>query len=336
MSMTLVEAAKASNDKLQAGVVEKFVRDDPILERMPFKELVGNGLSYYVETTESGAGNYAPGDTWLESTQVRAKLTSDLAIFGGDADVDNFIKATRSDTADLMEEEIDAKIKATKKKFMDMFFYGYYNAGAGYDAKGFDGLHALIKSQAAAGGAAEIYDNTVSVANTSGTGYLLSLSQLEKGVDLIKGGKPDLMIMSKAMRRGINKYLNGVGGITKTDIMGKSVQTLFDAPVAVSDYLVDTEDATKDYGVGQFGFDYTVGTALSTTSDAAGTIFIVKFANEGVCGLQRGLLSIEKFPKLESKDASRARIKWYASIMLQKIIWASKVTGVLVAGVHTA
>ncbi len=333
MSMTLVEAAKASNDKLQAGLIEKFVYDDPIFDKLKFKELVGNGLSYYVETTMSGAGNYAPGDTWLESTQVRTKLTADLAIFGGDADVDNFIQATRSDTTDLMQEEIDAKIKAVKKKWMEMFFYGYYNAGAGFDAKGYDGLHALIKSQ---GATATVYDNTVSVANTSGTGYLLSLSQLEQAVDYIRGVKPDLMIMSKAMRRGINKYLNGVGGITKTEIMGKSVQTLFDVPVMVSDYIIDTEDATKNYGNGQFGFDYTVGTAQSTTSDAATTIFVVKFDNQGVCGLQRGAMNIEKFPKLETKDASRARIKWYSAIMLQKIIWASKVTGILVAGVHTA
>lgn len=333
MSMTLVEAGKRSNDILQAGIIEKFVYDDPILQRLPFKELVGNGLTYNVETTLAGAGVYSPGDVWLESTQVVTPTTANLAIFGGDADVDNFLQATRSDTNDLMAEEIDGKVKAVKKKWMEMFFYGYYNGGAGYDAKGFDGLHSLIKSQ---GATATVYDNTVCVAGTSGTGYLLSLAKLEQAVDYVKGVKPDLILMSKALRRNINKYLNGVGGITKTEIMGTSVQTLFDIPVAVSDYILDTEDATKNYGDGTFGYDYTVGTANSTTSDLATSIFIMKFANQGVCGLQRGPINIEKFPKLETKDAARSRVKWYSAIMLQKIIWASKVSGILVAGTHTS
>ncbi len=34
MAMTLVEAAKYSNDVLQAGVMEKMVYQDPILERL--------------------------------------------------------------------------------------------------------------------------------------------------------------------------------------------------------------------------------------------------------------------------------------------------------------
>lgn len=34
MALTLVEAAKYSNDILQKGVIELIVKDDPILERL--------------------------------------------------------------------------------------------------------------------------------------------------------------------------------------------------------------------------------------------------------------------------------------------------------------
>ncbi len=334
MALTLVEAAKSSNDVLQRGIIELFVYDDPILEKLPFIDVKGNGLSYNVETTMSGAGFYAVGDTWVESTAVKTKATAVTTILGGDADVDNFLIATRSDVNDLMADEVDAKLKAIKKKFMDMFFYGYYYSGAGYDAKGFDGLQYLIRSQ---GATATAYDNTVCVAGTSSTARYMSLVQLEQAVDYIRGGKPDLMLMSKAMRRNINKYLNGVGGITKTEIMGKSIQTLFDVPVAVSDYIIDTEDATKNYGDGTYGFDYTVGTALSTASDSGTTIFILKFDSKGVCGIQSMPITTKKFgDDLETKDARRVRIKWYPGLMLQRIIWASKVSGILVAGTHTA
>ena len=51
MSYTLVEAAKYSNDKLQVGIIEKLVYDDPIFGKLKFKDIKGNGLTYNVETT---------------------------------------------------------------------------------------------------------------------------------------------------------------------------------------------------------------------------------------------------------------------------------------------
>ncbi len=46
MALLLDEAAKLSNDMLLQGVVETIVKDSPILQRMPFIEIVGNGLTY--------------------------------------------------------------------------------------------------------------------------------------------------------------------------------------------------------------------------------------------------------------------------------------------------
>ena len=46
MALTLEEAAKLSNDMLLQGVVETIVKDSPVLQRMPFIEIVGNGLTY--------------------------------------------------------------------------------------------------------------------------------------------------------------------------------------------------------------------------------------------------------------------------------------------------
>ncbi len=46
MALTLDEAAKLSNDMLLQGVVETIVKDSPILQQMPFIEIVGNVLTY--------------------------------------------------------------------------------------------------------------------------------------------------------------------------------------------------------------------------------------------------------------------------------------------------
>ncbi len=46
MALSLAEAAKLSNDILLQGVVETIVKDSPILQRLPFIEIQGNGLTY--------------------------------------------------------------------------------------------------------------------------------------------------------------------------------------------------------------------------------------------------------------------------------------------------
>jgi len=46
MALTLAEASKLSNDMLLLGVVETMVKDSPVLQQLPFIEIVGNGLTY--------------------------------------------------------------------------------------------------------------------------------------------------------------------------------------------------------------------------------------------------------------------------------------------------
>jgi hypothetical protein len=330
MAMTLVEATKYSNDVLQRGVVELLVKDDPILERLPFKDIKGNGLTYNEETTLSGAQFFNVGDTWVESTSVVTSKTANTTILGGDADVDNFLKATRSNEQDLMSEQIAAKTKAMKRAFLDAFFYGYLTGG---NTKDFDGLHYLIRRTT------DGSNNAVAVATSSGTSKLLLLNRVEYALDLIKGDKADLIVMSKQMRRNINKYLNGVGGITKTDVQGGSVQTLFDIPVVVSDHIRDNESADLQYGTDEgstavYGHNYADGDG--TDDDGASTIFCLRFAPEAVSGIQSMPLTVEKLGNLETKDAQRVRIKWYPGLMFQKLVSSSKVTGIDVDGVVAA
>ena len=51
MALTLDEAAKLSNNMLLQGVVETIIKDSPILQRLPFIEIVGNGLTYNQDAT---------------------------------------------------------------------------------------------------------------------------------------------------------------------------------------------------------------------------------------------------------------------------------------------
>ena len=100
MALTLAEAAKLSNDVLLTGVIETILQDSPILQAMPFVEIVGNGLTYNREDSAPSAAFVDVGDTWTESTPTFTQVTATLKILGGDADIDNFLLSTRSNVQD--------------------------------------------------------------------------------------------------------------------------------------------------------------------------------------------------------------------------------------------
>src|SRR4030043_1944 len=136
MALVLEEAAKLSNDMLLQGVVETIIKESPILQRLSFIEIAGNGLTYNQEKTLPSIDFYEVGDPWTESTPTFEQKTASLKIMGGDADVDNFLKATRSNIQDLETAVVELKAKALKDKFEENFIYGDASGGS----KEFDGL----------------------------------------------------------------------------------------------------------------------------------------------------------------------------------------------------
>ncbi len=318
MAYTLVEASKYSNTVLQAGVIELFVRHDPILERLGFIDILGNSLTYNVETTEANAQFYSVGDTWVESTGAVTQSTAVLKILGGDAEIDNFLLRTRSNINDLKAETIAAKVKAVKYEFMEEFWYGHTTL----DAKGFNGMHKLVESGT--------YNSRAVGAN--GTPAVLTIIKLEETIDYLKVNEPELMVMSKQMRRQTNKYLHGVGGITYMDAGNARIQTLLGVPVAVSDHIRDTENILHNYHDSVYGYDSDV-----TTTDDGTSIFVLSFGPQACQGLATEMPQIDEVSQaMETKDASKYRIKWYVSLMLQNILTCTKLTGLDPDGTVTA
>src|SRR3989304_2212441 len=107
MALTLAEAAKLSNDILLQGVIETIIKDSPVLQRMPFIEIAGNGLTYNREATAPSAAFFDVGDTWTESTPTFTQQTVTLKIMGGDADIDNFLLPHRSQSLAGLDKVID-------------------------------------------------------------------------------------------------------------------------------------------------------------------------------------------------------------------------------------
>ena len=140
MALTLTEGAKLSNDVLQQGVIETVIKDSPILQRLPFIEIVGNGLTTYNrENAAASAAFYAVGDAWAESTPTFTQVTASLTILGGDADIDNYIARTRNNVQDIEAAVVELKAKAVQQQFDKTFITGDTTA----DSKAFNGIDEL-------------------------------------------------------------------------------------------------------------------------------------------------------------------------------------------------
>ena len=143
MPTTLTEYAKLSNDILLQGVIETIVKDSPILQTMPFIEIVGNALTYNRESTLPTAEWHAPNDDWTTSPAVTfTQLTATLKILGQNADVDNYVKSTRNNVQDIEAAIIELTAKAVRHEFERAFIYG----DSTVDANQFDGIRKLINT----------------------------------------------------------------------------------------------------------------------------------------------------------------------------------------------
>ena len=304
MALTLAEASKLSNDLLMQGVVETIVKDSPVLQKLPFIEIVGNGLTYNRESTLPSIDFYDVGDTWAESTPTFTQVTANLKIMGGDADVDNFLKATRSNIQDLETAVVELKAKALQQKFEEIFIYG----DSAISAKQFDGLRKLIDTETAS-------DQVIA---TGSSGATLTLDKLDELIDAVKGGKPNVLLMSRRSRRKLNALVRVAGGMIETDQdkWGNFIQLWDGVPIGVNDWILDTHVLSDSL-------------ETATTGGDCSTIYAVQLGEGALCGLTSpGYLQAEPIGSLESKDASRTRVKWYVSLALFSTIKAAALIGV--------
>lgn len=282
MALTLAESAKLSNDMVQRGVIETILEESPVLQRLPFETIEGNSFKYNQETTLGGAQFYAVNATWTESASAFTQKTASLAILGGDADVDNFIQRVRSNLNDQRAVQTQLKAKSVARVFEQNFITG----AVASDANAFDGIRALVPvGQTIEGG-------------TSGAAMTLVL--IDQTIDLVRGGKPHILLMSRRSRRKLKALLQASTHYVESgsDAFGRMVMMYDGIPVEVSDFQPDDE-------TGSVG-----GTALSS-------LYAIQFSeSDGVVGLQNGGIEVIDLGQLDSKDASRVRVRWYVSMAI--------------------
>jgi hypothetical protein len=125
-------------------------------------------------------------------------------------------------------------------------------------------------------------------------------------------GKPDILAMSRRIRRALNTLARTVGAFLETDRneFGEMVTYYDGVPIGVSDYVSDEQ--------------------TQGSSSNASSVYALQFGEGGVAGLTApGGLQVERVGSLETKDATRIRVKWYVSLAIFNTSKAAKLVGIV-------
>lgn len=208
--------------------------------------------------------------------------------------MDNFLQATYADPTDLEAEVIASRSRSVAHKFLD----GFYNGDSTVDTKSFDGLtKAIPAGQTIAAGA---------------NGGALTLDLMDQVIDLVKPGKPDAILISKRTRRKLSSLRRASGNLLETDVDQFGQRALFydGIPLVVDEFISDAQ---------------TKGSSGAVCS----SVYCVKFGQGvGVMGLEHEGIQVDRVGDLETKDATRHRIKWYAAIAIFRDQGVARLEGI--------
>lgn len=285
MAVTLAQAQVASTNMLQAGVIQTFIDESPVLDRLPFMEIEGNAYQYTKESALPGIAFRAVNAAYTESTGAVVNATVGLKIFGGDADVDRFIARTMSNLNDQRALQTRLKAKAAAIFFTQSFFEG----DSGVDPNSFDGLRTMLTG--------------AQVLTAGVNGATLTLDMIDDLMAAVVGG-PDVLYMNAWTIRKVNRLLRAAGVQAEPIEVARRIVGRY-AGVPMIATGLGTDGATEI-----LGFDETVGSSSVTAS-----IYAVKFGEqEFISGLTNGGIDVYDVGELETKPAYRTRIESYMAI----------------------
>lgn len=309
MALTLAQSAVLSENDLQRGVIETFVQESPVLDRLPLMPIQGNAYAYNEEATLPGVEFRAVNAAYAESTGTVNQRTESLVILGGDADVDTFIVQTRGNLNDQRATQTAMKVKAASYKFQDTFI----NGDVAVDANSFDGLKKRLTGA------------QVIAAGTNGVGPVAGghdfFDALDALIAAVNGG-PDVLYTNATIRARIMSSARRLGGadFMNEALTNKRVPTYNGIPIL-------------DIGTKADGTPIIPMTETQGTSNAAGSVYAVRFGlgegDQAVTGLTNGGVQVKDLGEIDAKPVYRTRIEFFCGLGVFGGKAAARLTGVL-------
>ncbi len=307
-AVTLAQASLLSQDTLARGVMETFVIESPVLDRLPFETIEGNSFAYNEELTLPGVEFRAVNTPYSESTGTLVQKSEKLVDLGGEVHVDDFIVKTRGNLNGQRAIHTGLKVKSLSHKFQDSFI----NADVAVDANGFDGLKKrIVGAQVLAAGA-----NGLPILGADDAARQTFLDQLEALITLVPGC--DALYMNAGVRTRVLSAMRRL-----------NIQTM---PVGVKREATYNGLPLIDIGSKADGTAIIPQTETQGTSAIASSIYAVRFGTApeggGVMGLTNGGVQVIDLGRLQAKPAWGTRITFYTGVGIFSGKAAARLTGV--------
>ncbi|GLW55224.1 major capsid protein [Kitasatospora phosalacinea] len=296
MALTLAESAKLSTEDLQRGVVETFVQESPILDRLPLIHFEGTAFRYNEESALPGVSFRAVNEGYPESVGAVSPRIETLAILGGDSDVDKFIVKTRGNINDQRAIQETLKVKAASVHFSDQFF----NGDTQVNPLGFDGLRKRLIGR-------QVLDAKGAGPVAGGYDFFDALDALTAQVRGITS-QNGALYMNAAIIAKIRSGFRRLGGseLLTAEIHGKEVTMWNGIPMLDPGQKLDGTDVLP----------LTVGSGGTETGDIYAVRFGSSDADAGVTGLTNGGIQVTDLGEAHDKPVYRTRIEFYCGIAL--------------------
>lgn len=316
-AVTLAQAATLARTELQAGVVETFIVNSPILDRAQLLEIQGNSYAYNEESTLPAMEFRAVNGTYTESTGAVVQKSESLVILGGDADVDRYIIQTRGNVNDQKAIQTELKVKAAALKFQDAFF----NGDVAVDANSFDGLKKrLVGAQIITSAA-----NGVPIVGTTSADRQTYFDLLDTLIGSVPGATPENsaiyandLVLAKHSSAARRETINADG----QDALGRAITTY-------------RGFAMLDPGKRADGTRILPQTETQGTSVDASSVYLVKFgrteAERAVTVLYNGpesVFDVRDLGELQTKPSERVRVEGFLGLAMFGGQAAARVAGI--------
>jgi hypothetical protein len=306
MALTLIEAAKRTDDLVRQAIIELYASSSEVLRVLPFESIPGNALRYNREETLPGIGFRGINEGYTESTGILNPITETLSIAGGDLDVDKFIIDTMGMDQRSVQEAM--KVKALALNWTLQFIKG----DSATNPRVIDGLQTRVTG------------NQLIAAGNTANGDALSLVKLDELIDQVQN--PTHLIMNKTMRRLLTQAARDttVGGFITTtkDEFGRQLYMYADLPILI------VENDNTDMQILAFNEACPAGGTNTGTS-----IYCVSFAEGMLTGIENGGIDARDLGELEAKPAFRTRVEWYAGLSIYHGRAAARLWGIKQAAV---
>jgi hypothetical protein len=300
MAVTLAQAAPLSQDDLQRGVVETFVWESVVLDRLPLMPVEGNAYAYNSEATLPGAAFRAVNAAYVESTGTVNQDTETLYILGGDADVDTFIQKTRSNLNDQRAVQTRLKVKAAVATFQDAFI----NGDNGTNPEEFDGLVQRLTGGAVieAGGAG---NDGLPIVGADDDARHAFMDALDEAIAYVQG-TPDALYMNSIIRAKLASAARRLGFWDRQrDEFGRIVEFYNGIP------MLDIGDDVAGNPI--IPVNETQGASTDSSS-----IYVVKWTEDesspGVAGLANGGVEVRDLGEIDAQPVYRTRIEFFCGV----------------------